>query len=615
MGDMANEIRKRCEATVRPMVQEFDDIKGTLRDIAENIYPLAKRTLDEQVEQVGHRSEKHDDDKVLNTTPFDALRKGSAGFLVNLMNPAMKWFHLEPFKWTAENQEEDDGQSSTSEYLERLEGFIFDMMSKGGSYKAYKKLFEHLLSFGFGCIIVREDPKFVAVAECLPVGTYALGVDERGKVIRVNRRFAMTAEELVREFGGGEKGLDALPTDVISAWKSGNNGKDGNYVVECLIEPNCPTFACGTLDKLDYGLPKSMEYRSIYWLKGRSGTATGTKAYDGILRVSGYRFNPIVAPRLDCELGGIYGRGRGHDALNACRALQALMFDELEISSNRAEPPLLASNDLREEGLDLSRGAVTYTNMGEQRSDLVVPILTNPPTSDETRKTAMEFEQRIKECFFLSEFATIDSLKMVNAGDKRTAAEINALKSENMLQLGGIVLMLEDELLDPVVNVFVAYAIKSRVVKMNGEVPRFAKGELMPRYIGNLQLAQRTQELSSMDGSLNFAMGIAGNGAKLNLPSASQVLDNFDFDRIVRARHRIVGASDTGLLSKDDVAKIRAKRQQEIQAAQDEAEKERQANIELQKMKAAAQSGRAQESQMRAGQLGGEMIASMGDFM
>lgn len=614
MGDLANEIRKRCESTVRPMVQEFDDIKGTLRDIAENIYPLAKRTLTDEVEQVFHRAESHEDDKVLNTAPFEALRKGSAGFLVNLMNPAMKWFHLEPFKWTAENQEEDDGQSSMSEYLERLEGFVFDIMSKGGSYKAYKKMFEHLLAFGFGCIIVREDAKFVAVAECLPVGTYALGVDERGRVIRVNRRFAMTAEELVREFGGGERGLDALPPDVIEAWHRGNNGKDGNYVVECLIEPNCQTFACGTMEPLDYGIAKSMEYRSIYWLKGRSGTTVSTKGYDGILCVRGYRFNPIVAPRLDCELGGIYGRGRGHDALNSCRALQALMLDELEISSNRAEPPLLASNDLREEGLDLSRGAVTYTNMGEQRSDLVVPILTNPPTSDETRRTAQEYEQRIKEIFFLSEFATIDSLKMVNAADKRTAAEINALKSENMLQLGGIVLMLEDELLDPIVNVFVRYALKSGVVKLEGQVPKLDGKFPTPRYVGNLQLAQRTQELSSMDNSLNFAMGIAGNGAKLNLPGAAQVLDNFDFDRIVRARHRIVGASDTGMLSKDDVAKIRKAREEAAQAAQDEAAQQRQAEIDLARMKAAAQGGRAKESEVRAGMMGGDLMAAMGGF-
>lgn len=610
----ANAIRRRSEATIRPMVREFDDIKGKLFEIAENIYPLAKRSITDEVDQLAHSGEKHEDNKVINTAPFEALRKGSAGFLVNLMNPALKWFHLETSKWVGDYRDIDDGQNSTSEYLERLENFCFDVMSKGGSYRAFKKVFEHLLAFGFGCILVREDKRFVAKAECLPIGTYALGVGGDGRVNRVNRRFAMTAEELVFEFGSGSKGLDVLPPDVIENWKRGNNGKDGNYIVECLIEPNVRTFACGTMDELDYGIPKSMKYRAVYWLRGRGGVANPKDRYEGILAVRGYKYNPIIAPRLDCEFGGVYGRGRGHDALNACRALQALMFDELEISSNRAEPPLLASNDLREEGLDLSRGAVTYTNMGEQRSDLVTPILTNPPTSDETRLTAQEFEQRINGIFFLGEFNTIDSLKNINSGDKRTAAEINALKSENMLQLGGVVLMLEDELLDPVVNAFIQYCIASKVVKFDGIEETVKANGLMPVYVGNLQLAQRTQELNSTENSLNFAMGVAGNGAKLGLPSAANVLDNFDFDRIVRSRHRMVGASDLHLLNRSDVERVRAEREQQQKAQQDQAAQAQQAEIELQRMKAAAQAGRATESQVNASMMGGDVIASMGGY-
>lgn len=607
-----NEVRKRSEATIRPMVTEFDNVKGKLFEIAENIYPLGKRGITDEVDQTTHVGETYDDSKVLNTAPLEALRKGSAGFLVNLMNPALKWFHLEPSQWTVEGAE-DDGQNSTSEYLERLENFIFDCMSKGGSYRAYKKIFEHLLVYGFACAIVKEDENFVAKAECLPVGTYALGVGRNGKVNRVNRRFAMTAEELVMEFGKGERGLDALPSDVVNNWKRGNNGKDGNYIVECLIEPNEETYKCGTMDVLDYGLGKEMKFRAIYWLRGRSSSAAGegNAPYEGILSIRGYKFNPIIAPRLDTELGGIYGRGRGHDALNACRALQALMFDELEISSNRAEPPLLASNDLREEGLDLSRGAVTYTNMGEQRSDLVTPILTNPPTSDETRLTAQEFEQRIKEIFFLGEFATIDSLKSINSGDKRTAAEINALKAENMLQLGGIVLMLEDELLDPVVNVFVQYALASKKVSFDIDVKA---EQLIPRYVGNLQLAQRNQELNSTENSLTFAMSIAGNGTKLGMKDASQVLDNFDFDRIIRTRHRLVGASDLHLKNKDDVETIRGQRDAAERAQANQQAQAQQAEIELQKMKAAAQGGRAVQSAMDAGSMGGDMVAAMGGY-
>lgn len=609
-------IRKRSEATIKPMVQEFDNVKGKLYEIAENIYPLGKRAINTEVDQLAHSGEQFDDNKVLNTTPFEALRKGAAGFLVNLMNPALKWFHLEPSRWTVEGSE-DDGQNSQSEYIERLENFIFDCMAKSGSYRAFKKVFEHLLAFGFGCIIVHEDKEHICKAECLPVGTYALGCGADGKVNRISRRFAMTAEELVREFGNGERGLDALPADVIQNWHNGNTGKDGNYIVENLIEPNEETWSVGTTETIDYGINKSMKYRSIFWLRGRgaSNTQSQTMQYGGILAVRGFKFNPIIAPRLDTELGSIYGRGRGHDALNACRALQALMFDELEISSNRAEPPLLASNDLREEGLDLSRGAVTYTNMGEQRSDLVTPILTNPPTSDETRHTAQEFEMRINATFFLGEFNTIDSLKNINSGDKRTAAEINALKSENMLQLGGIVLMLEDELLDPVVNVFVEYAIASKAVKFDGQRIKLSPKGLIPRYVGNLQLAQRTQELNSTENSLMFAFNVAAQGVKMGDAKAAQVVDNFDFDHIIRTRHRLVGASDLQLKNKDDVAKIRNERA-EAQKAQMEAEQQKaQADIELQKMKAAAQGGRAAQSQMEARTMGGDIVAAMGGFV
>lgn len=618
MAVLPDEVRKRCEATCRPMVQEFDNIKGKLFEIAENVYPLAKRGLTDEVDQLWKNSEKHEDDKVLNTTPFEALRKGAAGFLVNLMNPSMKWCHIEESRWSPTANQEDDGQNSRSEYLERLEDFMFDVIAKSGSYRAFKKAFEHLLCFGFACMLVREDKRFIAKAECLPVGTYALGVDAHGRVNRVNRRFSMTAEELVHEFGNGEKGLANLPQDVIQNWKSGNNGKDGNYIVECLIEPNCKTFGCGTLDELDYGLSKSFAYRAIYWLRGRSGAPTSKPdTYAGILDIRGYKFNPIIAPRLDCELGGIYGRGRGHDALNACRALQALMFDELEISSNRAEPPLLASNDLREEGLDLSRGAVTYTNMGEQRSELVTPILTNPPTSDETRQTAMEFETRIKEIFFLGEFATIDSLKNIYVGDKRTAAEINALKSENMLQLGGIVLMLEDELLDPTVNAFIQYCIASKQVKAIAGERKISANQMMPRYIGALQTAQKTQELNSMENSVNFAFTIAANAAKLGV-AGSEVVDNFDFDRIVRARHRLAGASDLYLKSKDDVEKVREERMRAAKAAQEQEAQQRQAETELQRMKALAQGGRAMKDvagEPSLGNLGGKIPASMGGFV
>lgn len=244
-----------------------------------------------------------------------------------------------------------------------------------------------------------------------------------------------------------------------------------------------------------------------------------------------------------------------------------------------------------------------------------MPILTNPPTSDETRLTAQEFEQRINSAFFLNEFNTIDSLKNINSGDKRTAAEINALKSENMLQLGGIVLMLEDEFLDPTVNVFVSYALSSKVLKYDGGDVKVKPNQLLPRYVGNLQLAQRTQELNSTESSLQFAFMVASQGAQMGMSSAAQVLDNYDFDRIVRTRHRLVGASDLQLRNREDVEATRSEREEAQQAAAEREAQAQQAEVQLQQQKAAAQAGRASESEMKARTLGGNLVASMGGYV
>lgn len=120
-----------------------------------------------------------------------------------------------------------------------------------------------------------------------------------------------------------------------------------------------------------------------------------------------------------------------------------------------------------------------------------------------------------------------------------------------------------------------------------------------------------------MENSVNFAFTIAANAAKLGV-AGSEVIDNFDFDRIVRARHRLAGASDLYLKSKDDVEKVREERMQAAKAAQEQEAQQRQAETELERMKALAQGGRAMKDVAGTpslGNLGGKIPASMGGFV
>lgn len=602
------QIRRRCRERADAMKREFDNIKGTLREIAANMLPSAVRGLDEEVENYSHRARKTDDSNIVCTIPLEALRKGASGFLVNLMNPARKWYHLRISDAAKEQMGIDD--DAADRLTERIQAIVDEAMHAGGSYIDFKRAFEHLLAFGFTAIVVREDEDFFAVAECLRVGTYALGADHRGNVNRLYRRFAMTPEEIVREFGGTEKGREAIPGRILEAWRRGDVSDAANVVVGNLIEPNEETYKVGSDEVLDYGLAKKFSYRSVYWVESIGSSPCGVRDEGdrrGILAIRGFRFKPIIAPRLTAEMGDIYGRGRGEDCLNSCRAIQGLRMDELEISSNRAEPPVLASNDLREEGLGLGRGEVTYTNMGDQRSDLVVPVLPNPPTSDETRQTLTEMIQEVRACMFNDEFATIDSLKLVNDKQKRTAAEINALTSENMLLLAGIILMLDHELLDPVVKTFTSYVLESKKLRLGVRIPQ---GALGVRYVSNLHMAQLAQEVNSIKESVATAVNLKGTGD----PKTAGVLDHFDFDTIVRRLHGLVGASREFLLPPAVVQKNRMDEQAAMQEAEQRQIAAQEAELRLQEAKAAAQQGRAAQSGANAAQRLGEPAAQMGGF-
>lgn len=565
-------IRKRAEQTVRPMRDEWESIKGSLDEIAKNMYPQARRTINETPEATTHKAESFKEDNILSIIPYEAVRKGAAGFFVNLMNPAQQWVHLENTSVTDENVDGATGKGTASDVIEKLERLVVDTISRSGSYKAAKKMIEHCLVFGFACVLVKEDEECICKAQCLPIGQYSFGVDADGQVNRVERRFAMTAEELVREFGGGSNGRDALPPDVITAWKTGVKGNDANYVVRNLIEPNERAYEVGTDNVIDYGLPKKMKYRSIYWLEGRSGV----DGYKGILAVRGFEYKPIVTPRFDCELGSIYGRGKGQDALNACRGLQALKYDELEISSNRAEPALIVSEEFQESGFGANRGQINYANIGERASALAMPVIPNPPTSEETRTAAMEFQQEIRAAFFNDEFATIDSLKTIAPGDKRTAAEINALKSENLLQLGGATMMFDHEGITPFVNLFVYFVMKSKKWREMSKGIKLDSRQLMPRYVSSLFVAQRMQEVNSLDAAVNVAISLAQSQDT----EAMRGMKMIDFDRYFRQRHKLIGANESILRSEDEVAEMeeqeRAAQEQAAMMAQQQAEADKQ---------------------------------------
>lgn len=571
-------VRKHSAKIAKKLFDDFDKRRSTLLDIAREFYPLGVAGLEKSVDDIANGSEYDEDHKILTTIPITAMRKGAAGFHGNLTSPARRWFKLRLPSFML------DGGRSTHEQrdtLDRLTDATEWVMQHGNIYSSLYKLYEHCLTFGFGCMLINPDANRVIRSQTLRIGTYALGIDEKGAVNRCVRKFAWTAEQIISEFGSG-----GATDEIKRAAEKGD--LDRRWTVINLIEPN----AVGNMREYDkiaktIDLDDRMIYRSIYFLD----SATDSNPQSGVLHIAGFTVEPIVAPRFDCELGDTYGRGRGIDGLDAARGCQSFKYDTVVISGNRSEPAVIASADLKEEGLRLERGAVNYARFGEQKGNLVTPIFSQMPDTTDSRLNQEDAKRELDELFFVSSFTVIDALK--NKTGVKTATEIDQLVRENMESLAPVVTNFDKELLDPLVSIVVRYTIGSNISPIS---PDEAAGlsNVNIEYVSQIHLAQKQSTISSVQNYTQFVTALAG--------AKPEALDKIDTDGTIDKFGEMIGVPESCV---SDEKTIQAAREARAAAAQAQA----QAEMQLKQAQAAKQIG---DVPIDDGHAGGAIVKGMG---
>lgn len=538
-------IRRHCACVAKELFDDFDSKRrGVLLDVAREFYPLGVAGLTKNVEELSDECAHDEGHRLLTTVPVDVLRKGAAGFHGNLTSPARRWFRLQMPSFSRMGEIDSQAQDAA---LDRLTSAVEWAMQRGNVYSSLYKLYEHVLCFGFGCVLVTGDAERVVKARTLRIGTYAMGVGEDGSVSRVARRFSWTAEQIVNTFG--DSGChEAIRT---AAEKSDRRRR---WTVCNLIEPN----ACGDLKHYDrvsqeLDLDDSMCYRSVYWLEKGNDECPQS----GILEISGFTIKPIIAPRLDYELGDTYGRGRGMDGLDLARGVQSFEYDVLKISGNRAQPAVVASTEFKDEGLKLGRGAVNYAKFGESRNALVVPALANQPDSQDTRLSLQEAKNELADLFFNTAFATIDALKN-NAGVK-TATEIDALVRENMERLNPVVTNFDKELLDPLVSVVTKYTLQAGIVPLT-DADIATMGNVNIEYVSQIHVAAKQSQMGALQSWVAFVGQVA--------QAKPEILDKMDADGIADKYAEMLGVPADCRTSGENVRNIRAARQAQADQAQ-----------------------------------------------
>lgn len=516
------------------------------REIAAYFFPAALPGLADGVSDYRGGHAEVDDvppEAQASRYPQELLRKGAAGFAVNLTSPAREWFRFAAFGGAAPTP--DDRWAADARALEILSAAVRRVCDSCGIYNALNKLYEHLLAFGTGCLFLspRRDAAGARLVDAtlLRFGTYALGVGEDGRVDKMCRKFRWTVDQIAAGFG-----TDALPPRLLALWQRGRGGDD-SAVITHLCEPHASDdiAAASGLDQA-----AGFRWRSIYF-------ADFAQDESAVLRVDGHRWRPILAPRMEFESGDVWGRGRGIDALPAAKLLCALREDDVNVSGNHADPALFVSEDLQGSGVSLDRGAINYANLRDGApSAVAVPA---PGNLTYNAKIADEIRSELSETLLVSRFATIDALKM-QAGVK-TATEIDQLVRENLGLLGPIVSTLDAELLDPLLHTLAGCVLDwADQVGIDTAAVR-GIGDIKIEYVSSIHRAQRADEVSSILNASAFVAQLAGLKA--------DVIDTVDIDGLARAYFNAIGLPAQLARLPKEIEALRAARQvQQEQLAQ-----------------------------------------------
>lgn len=467
---------------------------------------------------------------LVNSTPVRVLRTLSAGLMAGITSPSRQWFNLT----TSDPALKEIHRVSV--YLDEAEKILSEVLIKAQFYQALADgVYPDLGLIGTAVIFAEEDEETEVRFESLPIGEFYLDVDKRGDVDTCFRVRGMTVRQVVQKFG-----LSKVCATTKSAFDQGNYSQ----VVEVVhaVFPN-EDWTPGR------ALKTKAQWASKWW-------ETNDDRPDSFLREGGYDEFPALAPRWNVRAGEAYGRGSpGWEARGDCKALQHLEKNLAKLVDKSADPPLKASNPLKQARPSLLPGDVTYGV--SPNASMLEPIMQVHPSSImAVEQHIQRHETRIERAFFVDLWM---ALLHDDRAQRATATEVEATRQEVMLQLGPLLENLNNGLLEPAIER--TYAILQRNGVLPDPPPELEGTEITVDFISVLHQAQQMTGLTGIRELVRSVMELVQAGK-------SNALDKLDEDGIVDELVTILGVPAKLVMSEDEVEKMRRAKAEQAQAAQ-----------------------------------------------
>lgn len=477
-------------------------------------------------------------DKIINNEPLIALRVAAAGMMAGITSPARRWFRF------TTTDPELGMFGHVREYLHKCEDVLLTIFAKSNFYTTLAGcVYPDLLVFGTHCSILEEDPDEVIRLYPLPIGEYVLIANDKGVVDGMMREPVFTVRQLVRRFG-----LANCSTKVKQMYAEAQYEKMVN-VVQCII-PN---------EDYQYGAigPRGKKFLSIWMEKNNEDDPEV-----GFLRVAGYDFFPVLAPRwaLTNSVSDVYGHSPGMEALGDAKELQHHEKKSMKLLDKLNDPPMNVPEDLRASAYSLLPGATNFIPRTAGQGSTAAPaMLVQPQALVATDQRIANISIRVGKAFYADLW-----LQIINDSrtQPRTAREIDERHEEKMLQLGPVVNRSEKELLNPAIDLGFFHA---QLAGMMPDPPQELLGApLGIEYLSVMSQAQRLVNVGASERFMSFVIATS--------QSFPESLDIVDIDKVVLDMAMVLGLSPEFLRDEKALEEIRAARaqrnQQEMQAAQ-----------------------------------------------
>lgn len=519
--DIVQLYKTRLEA----LRQERSPFLSDWRDIHDFLGPRTMRYPGEKINDATRK-----DSKIINTKPRFAVRTLGAGMQSGVTSPMRPWFRL------GLADRELERFKPVKNWLYMVENMMRQIFAQSNIYDRLKSNYTTLGLYGTSALFVEESESDVIRAYDLPMGTFMVSTNAEGRVDTLYREVSMSTIQMMQKFG-----YEKCPSLVQGNYDRGDY--ELRYDVCHIVEPN-RRYNPGS------ALSQSKSIASI-WLDPLRNDA------GALMRYKGYENNPGLCPRWDVMGEDSWGTGCGDIAIGDARGLQLLEKRKFQAIDKNVNPPMIADASLRNHRTSILPGDTTYVNGLITGKPGFAPAYQVNPYIAEMREEAMRIEEHIDEAFFKDLFRIV--IDMADQPDI-TATQINAIREEKLMMLGPVLERLDDELLDPLIDITFGIMQRRGILP---PAPEEIQGQpLRVEYISVLAQAQKAMGIGNLERFTNYVVSLAAN------TQSADPLDKLNTDELIEQYGDGVAVPPSVIRSNEEAQQLRDARSQQAASQQ-----------------------------------------------